>query len=167
MLLNVILRIAGILLVLGVIIDSQPLESPRAEATSFTHTIAELSWMAGDWQTPSGGRAQIEEHWTPAAGGTMFGVSRTIAGGRTVEFEFLKLEERGGEVFYVAHPKARCPGTDFKLTSVTRQSATFENPQHDFPKRITYRKSETGGLTATIDGGEGTKSQSFAFQQMK
>lgn len=167
MLLNVILRFSGILLVLGVIIDTQPLDLPRGKAMSAAHTISELSWMAGDWQTPSGGRAQIEEHWTSPGGGTMFGVSRTIAGGRTVEFEFLKLEERGGEVFYVAHPKARCPGTDFKLTGVTQQSATFENPQHDFPKRIIYRKSDTGGLTATIDGGAGTKAQSFAFQQMK
>lgn len=138
-----------------------------APKQSAARTINDLGWLAGDWQTPSGGRAQIEEHWTQPVAGTMIGMGRTVAGGRTVEFEYLRLEERGGAIFYVAHPKARCPGTDFKLTSVTTQNAVFENPQHDFPKRIIYRKNPDGSLTASIDGGEGTKVQSFPYHPMK
>jgi hypothetical protein len=136
-------------------------------AQSAARTISDLGWLAGDWQTASSGRAQIEEHWTQPLAGTMIGMGRTVAGGRTVEFEYLRLEERGGDVFYVAHPKARCPGTDFKLTIATAQSAVFENPQHDFPKRVIYRKNADGSVTASIDGGEGTKSQSFQYQPMK
>jgi hypothetical protein len=123
--------------------------------------------MAGDWQTPTGNRSQIEEHWTQPAGGTMLGMSRTIASGKTVEFEFLRLEQRDDAIYYVAHPKARSPGTDFKLTRLTSDEAVFENPQHDFPKRIVYRKNADGSLTASIDGGEGTRSRSFPFQPMK
>ncbi len=168
MLLTLILRGATAVILLGVVIDRQPAEiAHRAEPAAIAHSIADLGWIAGDWQTPSGGRAQIEEHWTQPGGGTMMGVSRTIAGGRTVEFEFIRLEERSGDIFYVAHPKARCPGTDFKLTSLTPQAATFENPQHDFPKRIIYRKNADGSLTASIDGGEGTKAMAFPFQPMK
>ena len=129
-------------------------------------TISDVSWIAGDWQTPSGGRRQIEEHWTTAAGGSMLGVSRTIAGDKTVEFEYLRIEQRTDGVYYVAHPKARCPGTDFKLTRASATEAVFENPQHDFPKRIIYRKTEDG-LTASIDGGEGSKAMSFPFKRMK
>lgn len=129
-------------------------------------TIADVSWIAGDWQTPAGGRRQIEEHWTAAAGGSMMGVSRTIAGDKTVEFEYLRIEQRADGVYYVAHPKARCPGTDFKLTRASATEAVFENPQHDFPKRIIYRKTEDG-LTASIDGGEGSKAMSFPFKRMK
>ena len=47
-----------------------------------TPTLADLAWMYGDWQTAPGGRAQIEEHWTQAAGGSMIGMGRTIAGDR-------------------------------------------------------------------------------------
>ncbi|HMC12355.1 MAG TPA: DUF6265 family protein [Pirellulaceae bacterium] len=137
---------------------------PAAEPA---RTISELAWMAGDWQTAAGGRAQIEEHWTQPAGGTMIGMGRTIAGGRTAEFEYLRLEQRADAIYYVAHPKARSPGTDFKLTRLTAQEAVFENPQHDFPKRIIYRKNSDGSLTASIDAGEGTKSQSFAYLPMK
>ena len=132
-----------------------------------TPTIADLSWIAGDWQTAPGGRAQIEEHWTNVAGGSMMGMSRTVAGEKTVEFEYLRIEQRTDGVYYVAHPKARCPGTDFKLTKSSTSEAVFENPQHDFPKRIIYRKTGDDSLTASIDGGEGTQAMSFAFQRMK
>jgi|SRR5690349_17481683 len=129
-------------------------------------TLADLSWMSGDWQTAAGGRRQIEEHWTAAAGGSMMGVSRTVAGDKTVEFEYLRIEQREDGIYYVAHPKARCPGADFKLTRASASEAVFENPQHDFPKRIIYRKTDDG-LTASIDGGEGSKSVSFVFKKMK
>jgi hypothetical protein len=129
--------------------------------------IADLAWIAGDWQTAAGGRSQVEEHWTQPAGRTMIGMGRTIAGGKTTEFEYLRLEQRADAIYYVAHPKARSPGTDFKLTRVSAQEAVFENPQHDFPKRIIYRKNVDGSLTASIDGGEGTRSIAFAYLPMK
>ncbi|HSE30972.1 MAG TPA: DUF6265 family protein [Pyrinomonadaceae bacterium] len=129
--------------------------------------IAELSWISGDWQTAPGGRAQIEEHWTQPAGGSMLGLSRTVAGGKTAEFEFLRIEQREDGIYYVAQPKGRCPATDFKLTRVIAQEAVFENPTHDFPKRIIYRKTTEDSLTASIDGGEGTKQMTFTFRRMK
>ena len=132
-----------------------------------TPTIADLSWISGDWQTAPGGRAQIEEHWTSLAGGSMMGMGRTVAGDKTVEFEYLRIEQRADGVYYVAHPKARCPGTDFKLTKASATEAVFENPQHDFPKRFIYRKTGEDSLTASIDGGEGTKAMSFPYRRMK
>jgi hypothetical protein len=141
-------------------------QNPATPAPYTLHTISELGWMSGHWQTAPGGRAQIEEHWTQPAGGSMLGMSRTVIGIRTLEFEYLRLEQRADGIYYVAHPKGRCPGTEFKLTSVTTSGAVFENPAHDFPKRIIYRKTATG-LVANIDAGEGTKGQSFSYVPMK
>jgi hypothetical protein len=155
-----ILTFALALLCLATVIETE------VRATQDQHSINDLGWMSGDWQT-SGGRTQIEEHWTQPGGASMMGVSRTIAGNKTAEFEYLRIEQRADGIYYVAHPKARCPGTDFKLTRLTSQEAVFENPQHDFPKRIIYRKTATDALTASIDGGEGTKAMSFAFQRIK
>ena len=135
-------------------------------AATQTVTLADIAWIAGDWQT-AGGRAQVEEHWTQVAGGSMMGMSRTVAGEKTVEFEYLRIEQRADGIYYVAHPKARCPGTDFKLTRASATEAVFENPQHDFPKRITYRNGADDSLTATVDGGKGSKALSFAFKRMK
>ncbi len=146
--------------------DTAPAVPARAAAGA-SHTIAELNWMAGDWQTAPGRNAQIEEHWTQPAAGSMLGMSRTVAGGKTVEFEYLRLEQRSDAIYYVAHPKARCPGTDFKLTRLTTTEAVFENPRHDFPKRVIYRKTAEGLLVASIDAGEGTRAQSFTYLPMK
>jgi hypothetical protein len=129
--------------------------------------IAELGWISGDWQTAPGGRAQIEEHWTLPAGGSMLGMSRTVAGSKTAEFEYLRIEQRNEGIYYVAQPKGRCPATDFKLTRSSTQEAVFENPTHDFPKRIIYRKTGEDSLTASIDGGEGTKQMTFTYRRKK
>jgi len=132
-----------------------------------TPTLADISWISGAWQTEPGGRREIEEHWTKVAGQSMLGMSRTVAGDKTVEFEYLRIEQRADGIYYVAHPKARYPGTDFKLTRASATEAVFENPQHDFPKRIIYRKISDDALTASIDGGEGTKSISYAYRRIK
>ncbi|HVQ37222.1 MAG TPA: DUF6265 family protein [Pyrinomonadaceae bacterium] len=156
-------------LVVVVAITYQASSQPTLAAATLIEpatTIAELGWISGDWQTAAGGQVRIEEHWTAPAAGTMMGVGRTIAGGKTVEFEYLRIEQRGEEIFYVASPKGRCPATDFKLTKLAAQEATFENPEHDFPKRVIYRKNSDGSLTANIDGGAGTKSMSFAYLPM-
>lgn len=137
------------------------------QASTQTPTLADLAWMVGDWQSAPGGQRQVEEHWTTAAGGTMMGVGRTVAGDKTVEFEYLRIEQRADGIFYVAHPKARCPGTDFKLTRASATEAVFENPQHDFPKRVIYRKGEGDSLTATVDGGEGTKAITFSYKKIR
>ena len=137
------------------------------QAAPILSDITQLAWISGDWQSAPGGRLQIEEHWTQPAGGSMLGMSRTVAGGKTAEFEFLRIEQRENEIYYVAQPKGRCPQTDFKLTRVTAQEAVFENPTHDFPKRIIYKKTADDSLTASIDGGEGTKQMTFVFRRMK
>jgi hypothetical protein len=135
--------------------------------TPAVRSINDLAWITGDWQSGPGGRPKVEEHWTNPAGATMMGLSRTIVGEKTAEFEYLRIEQRAEGIFYVAHPNGRCPGTDFRLSKLSDSEAIFENPQHDFPKRIIYRKTADDGLTASIDGGEGTKSMSFPMIRMK
>ena len=137
------------------------------QVSAQTPTLTDIAWISGAWQSAPGGRRQIEEHWTSVGGGSMLGMSRTVAGEKTVEFEYLRIEQRADGIYYVAHPKARCPGTDFKLTRASATEAVFENPQHDFPKRIIYRKSGDDALTASIDGGEGTKAISFVYKRSK
>ena len=121
----------------------------RAEDTR-SHTVEQLAWMSGAWEGTQE-KASFEEHWTPAAGGTLFGVSRTIVGGKTVAFEFLRIEARADGIFYVAQPNGR-PPTDFKLIKLEGQSVVFENLAHDFPQRIIYRKNADETLDARVEG---------------
>ena len=132
-------------------------------AIAFAATSSDLEgvrFMEGDWRGESG-QARIEEHWIEAAGGTMLGVSRTIVSGKTVAFEFLRIEARADGIFYVAQPNGSAP-TDFKLTKVSAGEAVFENRQHDHPKTIRYRLDD-GTLVAEVEGDEGK--QEFQFRK--
>ena len=113
-------------------------------------------------------KSRTEEHWTRVAGGSLLGMSRTVAGGKTVFFEYLRVEARPDGIYYVAHPKAR-PGTDFKLVRCEGEEAVFENPKHDFPQRIIYRKKPDGLLHARIEGPRdgGVVAQDFPFNPIK
>lgn len=127
--------------------------------------LEQLNWLAGNW-TGTMGRATLEENWLAPAGGAMLGVGRTIAGPRMVAFEFLRIVEKDGDIFYIAQPNGR-PPTEFKLTAASESKAVFENPQHDHPKIITYEKDAQNNLTATIEGDERGqhKKQQFRFRR--
>jgi hypothetical protein len=125
-------------------------------------SLAQLAWLPGTW-TGGDRPVSFEERWTPAAGGAMLGVSRTLKGDRMVAFEFLRIVERNGGLIYIAQPEGR-PPTEFTLTAVTADSVTFENPAHDFPKVIRYSRRADGSLEARVSDG-GQKSQSFVFKR--
>lgn len=123
-------------------------------------TIAQVEWIAGTWG--GGSSVIVEERWTPAAGGAMLAVSRTLRDDKMVEFEFLRIVERDGTLVYIAQPNGR-PPTEFTLTAIDANSATFENPAHDFPKMIRYARRADGGLDATISAGGSSRAQTFSF----
>ncbi len=124
-------------------------------------SISQMAWLAGTW-SGGGGPVAIEERWTPAAGGAMLAVSRTIKGDRMVAFEFLRIVERDGTLVYVAQPNGT-PPTEFRLSAITPDSATFENKAHDFPKVIAYAKKPDGTLEARVSDGN-QKGETFRFR---
>jgi hypothetical protein len=143
--------------------EKAPVVPPPAVKTAAA-TLERLQWLAGTW---SGGTATTtsEERWTPATGGSMFAVSRTVRNSSVSAFEFLCIAERAGGLVYTAMPNGRTPATDFTLTSIDDASATFENPAHDFPKMVRYALKPDGTLEATISGGAGSKPTTFTFKK--
>lgn len=112
--------------------------------------VAQLGWMAGCWTRalPDGVN---EEQWMRPLGGSLLGMSRTVRGGRTSEFEFLRIAEVDGALAYVARPSGQAEAI-FRMTSLTEREVVFENPRHDFPQRIIYRRNGDAALTARIEG---------------
>lgn len=140
---------------------------PAAPAPTTPATIAQVAWISGDWVSERGTAPSVtttEERWSPANGGAMIATSRTVRGGAMTEFEFLCLFERNGTLVYTAMPNAGA-GTDFTLTKVDAESATFENPTHDFPKVIRYAKRADGGMEAIVSGAPGSRAITFIFRK--
>jgi hypothetical protein len=125
-------------------------------------TIAQVAWISGTW-IGSAGNVTVEERWTSTAGGSMLGIGRTLRNGAMASFEFLCIAERDGSLVYTAMPNARTPATDFMLTAITADSATFENPSHEFPKRVRYSRRADGTLETTISGDANQPTESFVL----
>lgn len=122
--------------------------------------IEALSWLAGCWSMPHE-NGFTQEFWLPPAGGAMLGIGRTIRAGRMAEHEFLAIREVDGRLAYVARPSGQ-PQTVFPLVRQTAMELVFENPAHDFPRRIIYRRTPDG-IAARIEGSANGKTRAVDF----
>lgn len=127
-------------------------------------TVASLAFMSGCWHGQQGD-ARLEEHWLSPAGDGLLGVSRVVAGGRTVFREFMEIRQQpGGEIVMSVQLGLGKAPVAFTLSELGPEAATFENPAHDFPQRLRYWK-EGGLLRARVDGRQqGTpKAEDFEY----
>jgi hypothetical protein len=131
-------------------------------------TLQTVSWLAGEWSLEKNGRV-VTEMWMAPEGGAMLGMSRTVAHGKTVEYEFIVLrQDAAGDIFYVAKPSGQAE-TSFKLVRASATEVVFENPQHDFPQRVSYTLKPDGSLLAAIEGQKNGKTRrvEFPYQRKK
>lgn len=114
-------------------------------------TISQMGWLSGNWSGSRGANGAIlmEERWSPAKGGSMLAISRTVSRERLSAFEYLRIVERDGTLVYIAQPNGLSP-TEFILTELSGTRAVFENPRHDFPKKIVYELSPDGVLSTYV-----------------
>jgi hypothetical protein len=108
-----------------------------------------FGWLSGHWCMQVAGEL-TEELWLPNEGDIAVGVSRTVNAGKTKSVEFMRIELRDGVPNFVAVLEGQ-PPTPFRQTAAGRHWVRFENPQHDFPKRIEYRLDD-GVLHAEVAG---------------
>ena len=126
-----------------------------ASSQSPVTKIEDIAWLAGCWERLDTSKGlQINEQWMKPAGGTMFGTGRTVKNGKTVDYEFTRIEQRPEGLFYVARPSANKEDTDFKLIRSGKFEIVFEDPTHDFPQRVMYRR-EGDDLFARVEGNRG------------
>jgi len=112
--------------------------------------LGRLGWLAGCWERRAGERVVLEM-WMAPAGGTMLGASRTVVAGRTRDYEHLRIEARGDSLIYTALP-SRQRETSFRAATLADSGFTVDNPAHDFPTRISYRRIGPDSLVARIEG---------------
>jgi hypothetical protein len=95
-------------------------------------------------------------------------MGRTVRGARTVEYELVVITEQNGRLAYEAHPSGQ-PSATFLSTTVSETSIVFENPEHDFPQRVGYRRDGTDLLQAWIEGQANGKTRrvDFSYQRAR
>ena len=119
-----------------------------------------VSWMAGCWRLEAGGRT-IDEMWMAPGGGTLLGVNRTVAGGRTASYEFMRIHDEGGRLVFTARPSGQAEAS-FPMLKRGEREVVFENAAHDFPQRVRYRL-EKDTLIGRIEGTRNGQSRSVDY----
>ena len=132
-----------------------------APATAQQADVGAIAWLAGCWRAGSG-PSVVEEQWMAPRAGVMLGMSRAVEGGHLSSTETVLLRERDGRLVYTVTPSAQAT-TDFTSTAVSDTEVVFENPAHDFPQRIVYRRVGADSLHARIDGPRDGRTRVFAF----
>lgn len=120
------------------------------------------TFLQGTWKTEN---KENYEHWDHVNNETFKGFSYKISDGQIVISEYLEISKKGNEVIYTATVlrQNEGKGIDFKLVE-SENSLTFENPAHDFPKKIVYQKlSDTEILVQVSDGAK----KGFAYKIIK
>ena len=114
----------------------------------------------GKWIMPKGNKF-IGEEWVKISDTYLENKGYFIKGTDTVITERVTLKKINGEIFYTSTVEGQNDQkpVDFKLTSINGSIYTFENPLHDFPKRIVYDFTTAGSLHAYIDDGTASKSR--------
>ena len=116
-------------------------------------TLNDASFMAGCWEMRvPGKKLVITEQWMMPMGDAMLGMNRSLTNGSMTGFEFLRLIQKGGTLYYIAMPSENDTPTSFELKTVSKNHVVFENLGHDFPQTITYSKAGPNSMIAAVEG---------------
>ena len=128
-------------------------------------TINDVAWLIGKWErTNVKVGTKAFEYWEKESESSLRGIGFSMRGADTTFVEKLKIEQREGTFYYVADVRENTEPIYFKFTKLSEYGFISENPEHDFPKMISYELRD-GQMTATISDG-GDKKASFIFKKM-
>jgi hypothetical protein len=115
--------------------------------------LNEMQWLIGNWENNLE-EGILTEQWSKKNDSTFTGQSYYLKGKDTIHSEKMELTERDEELYYIASVKGQNKNepVEFKRTAATENAYTFENPQHDYPQKIVYKKNSDIQLNAIISG---------------
>ena len=111
-------------------------------------------WILGKWVADDGENRVIEE-WRSLGSETYEGSGRTVSRrtGAVVSSESLRLVAMSSAVYYIAKVSHNAYPVAFTLTTCPAGRLVFENPGHDFPKRIVYSMQPDDSISVEVSDG--------------
>ncbi len=139
-------------------------------ATRQKKDIRKATWLIGTWENKKQ-RGSIYETWVKISDTELSGKSYILKNKDTIIFETVRLVKEQDNLFYIPtvnNQNNHLP-VRFVLTTISDTVLIFENPQHDFPQRISYTRIGSDSLVAEISGvkNEQERKQAFPMKRMK
>lgn len=127
-------------------------------------SLNDFQWLVGEWIV-MGAKSTTTETWEQVSTHTFegSGITRRTETGEIVNDESLRLVSMSGDIFYIAMVAHNERPISFKLTKCTDSLAVFENPAHDFPTAIEYRRIALDKMNVTVRNSQ----RSFVLQFTK
>lgn len=160
-----------LIVVLSLVLSAcqQQVKQSKIETDKYSQ-FQKTVWLIGNWQKQTE-KGVLTESWQKLDDSTLVGQSYFIDGVDTLSSESIRIEQRNRKLFYIPTVKGQNNGmvVNFNLTSVNDSSLIFENPEHDFPQKITYNKMKNDSLMAEISAilNGNLKSQKFLMGRVK
>ncbi|MBK7108824.1 MAG: hypothetical protein KA954_02395 [Chitinophagales bacterium] len=119
-------------------------------------------FLQGTWKIEN---QEIYEHWDKLNENTIKGFSYNLKDGQMIISEYLDISVIKKEIIYTATVlnQNQGKGINFKLTKAD-STFTFENPNHDFPKKIVYQKLNDTEIFVHVSDGE---QKEFSYKLQK
>jgi hypothetical protein len=106
----------------------------------FSQSIDPFLWLEGTWEMPRPKGGFRLETWKQNDSNSLIGKGIKVVNVDTTLLESIEIKADNIETWYIPIVPDQNNATSilFKLVSSTDHQFVFENPQHDFPQRITY-----------------------------
>ncbi len=125
--------------------------------------IDTMKWILGTWENKNE-NGVMTETWSQMEDSALTGIvtatyffkddSMKEPVLKTDTLETIRIEQFWGKLSYIPAVKDQNNGlpVKFKMTFCSAESFVFENPEHDFPQKITYERIGMDSLVATVSG---------------
>jgi hypothetical protein len=116
--------------------------------------LEKMNWLIGNWENKMDDGI-LSETWKKENDSTFSGTTYFIINKKdTVHSETILLTQLNDELIYRPTVKGQNDDKpiDFIMTSDSENTFVFENPKHNYPQKIVYKKVNENSLVATISG---------------
>ena len=124
--------------------------------------LKKLEWLTGQWEGIMGSGLYHEE-WYPDELNNLTGRAYLIKNGEITNNEKLKIHLIENDIFYTADVSHNPAPVSFKLTEYSDKIFIFENPEHDFPQKITYEILSENNFKATVEAVNESKTRKLVY----
>ncbi|RKE94789.1 DUF6265 family protein [Ichthyenterobacterium magnum] len=141
----------SLLLIIFFIVDS-----------SAQSNIEQTHFLIGTWKVEN---KNIYENWTQNSN-TLIGKSYSLNNNEKIVSETLSITSTNKTIIYTATVinQNNGKGVDFKLNNTIKDKFSFENLNHDFPKKIQYTILNKSELFVEVLG---ENNQGFSYKMIK
>ena len=113
----------------------------------------DFKWLEGKWKEDGTKSIEVWSLKSKVLKGT--GYKLGTNGSKTISEE-MSIEKKQNDYFFISDVVGPQEAVDFKITFHDSHSFIAENPAHDFPKKISYKRMDDTHLQAFISDGDKT-----------